>query len=233
MKDKIWKQKEIIVSEAEIYLVKNYLTKEQANNILLELNDDLKFKKQKLYFYDHDQDEIVERKGWRSSHWFGDYAQASQSCQNYVTNKAGQTVKIPTDFVEAYPFKPSILQLKERIEEEFTVQFNSCLVGKFDAPDNKIGFHSDASPNMGEDPYIASVSFGKSRNFILKKQKNYGKEKITIVLEHGDLLLMRKDVNRKYLHMVPADKDCNSENFRINITFRNYTYDKEEIDHKR
>jgi alkylated DNA repair dioxygenase AlkB len=64
-----------------------------------------------------------------------------------------------------------MLQLKMKIEQEFAVQFNSCLVGKFNAPDNKIGFHSDASPNMGEDPYIASVSLSKSRNFVLIKQK--------------------------------------------------------------
>lgn len=224
-------ERKSIVSDAEIYLVKTYLTKEQADNILLELNDDTKFKKPKLYFYDHDKNEIVERKGWRSSYWFGEHAQSSQSCNNYIINNLGEKIKIPTDFVDAYPFIPSILQLKEQIEHEFDVQFNSCLVGKFAAPDNKIGFHSDASPNMGEDPYIASVSFGKSRKFILKKHKNYGKEKVTIILEHGDLLLMRKNANRKYLHMVPADKDCNAENFRINLTFRNYTYDQEEIDH--
>lgn len=119
-----------------------------------------------------------------------------------------------------------------RIEQEFAVHFNACLVGKFNAPDNKIGFHSDASPNMGEDPYIASVSLGKNRKFVLKKQKQYGKkEKITILLEHGDLLLMRQDANRKYLHMVPSDKDCSPDNFRLNLTFRNYTYDQEEIDY--
>lgn len=225
-------ERQSIVADAEIYLIKNYLSKEHADQLLIELNDNSKFKRPKLYFYDNDKDDIVEKKGWRSSYWFGEYAQASQSCDNYITNKAGQIIKVPTDFVDAYPFNPAILTLKLQIEQEFDVQFNSCLVGKFDGPDNKIGFHSDASSNMGEDPYIASVSFGKSRKFVLKKHKNYctnGPEKITILLEHGDLLLMRKDANRKYLHMVPPDPDCSAEKIRINFTFRNYTYDQEEI----
>jgi hypothetical protein len=42
---------------------------------------------------------------------------------------------------------------------------------------------------------------------------------------------MRQNADRKYLHMVPPDKDCSPDNFRINLTFRNYTYDQEEINH--
>lgn len=57
-------ERKSIVSEAEIYFIKSYLSKEEADQFLIELNDEHKFKKPKLYFYDHDKDNIIERKGW-------------------------------------------------------------------------------------------------------------------------------------------------------------------------
>lgn len=60
------------------------------------------------------------------SYWFGEYVQATQN-----TNST-------TDFTYAYECPALMLSLKERIESEFNVKFNSCLVGKFDCPGNKI-----------------------------------------------------------------------------------------------
>ena len=213
-----------IVRDAEIYLVDNYFTKEEADNLLKILNDEEKFKKYNLYFRNRsDKRKIVTVPSWRKSYWFGDYPQAVQTCGSDV----------PTDLVENYPFHPKILELKQRLEKEFGLSFNSCLVGKFDSPNDKIGFHSDASKSMGEDPYIASVSFGKARQFKLKKQKQhvegYTTEQKTVLLKHVTVLIMKKDANRKYLHAVPKDRNCNEKMFRINLTFRNYKYHPEEI----
>lgn len=220
-----------IVKDAEIFFVKHYLTKQDADLMMSVVDDGSKFKKPTLYFYDATTNQVVQRKGWRESYWFGEYAQAAQSTSNTAINYAtGETITVPTDFVEAYPFEPQVFDLKQRIENEFDVTFNSCLVGKFSAPDDKIGFHSDASHNMGDDPHVASISFGKSRRFVIKKARGED-ERVEVLLEHGDLLLIRKDANRKYLHMVPADKACSQTNFRISLTFRNYNYDEVEIQH--
>lgn len=222
-----------IVSEAEIFHVKNYLSGPDADALFAILNDESKFRTHNLYWWNAVTKQIDVKPSWRKSFWYGDYAQSVQSPGAYVESD-GETIPIPTDYVDPYPFDPHILNLKYKIESDFNVTFNSCLVGKFDGPSNKIGFHSDASVNLGDDPYIGSVSFGKPRKFVMKRQKKYcvdGNEKVSIVLNHGDLLLMRKDANRKYLHMVPPDPDCSPDNCRINLTFRDYMYSPEEIAH--
>ena len=121
-----------------------------------------------------------------------------------------------------------MLTLKNNIEKEFDTDFNSCLVGKYESPQDKIGFHSDASEEMGNNPYVASLSLGKSRRFLIKHKNT--SEKIELNLEHGDLLIMKDNSNVNYLHSVPKDRDCSVENCRINLTFRNYTYHEKEKD---
>jgi len=202
-----------LVKDAEIFINHNYFTKDEADKLFSIVDDAKKFKRHILYFPNH------KTQSWRKSYWFGDYPQAVQECGK----------KLPTDFVTNYKFHPEILKLKERLEKDFNVRFNSCLVGRFETPHDKIGFHSDNSTNMGADPYIASVSFGRPRLFKIKKQKKYGDERINITLKHGTVLIMRKNSNKKYLHSVPKDKGCNEENPRINLTFRNYLYHDDEI----
>jgi alkylated DNA repair dioxygenase AlkB len=121
-----------------------------------------------------------------------------------------------------------MLTLKERIEKEFNVKFNSCLVGKFDSPQNKIGFHSDASSSLGPDPHIASISFGAARKFKIKHKTNKN-DKVDMLLENGDLVIMKDGANLNYKHMVPGDPKCSETNYRINLTFRFYTYDEVEM----
>ena len=163
-----------IVQDAEIFMVDSYLSNPEADFLFDLLNDVTKFQTHNLYFYNTETNNIKVNKSWRKSYWFGDYAQSVQSTDTVATNTiTGEKISIPTDFVKPYPFPPEILTLKNRIEKEYNVEFNSCLVGKFDSPSNKIGFHSDASNSMGDDPYIGSVSFGKTRKFILKKQSKF------------------------------------------------------------
>lgn len=217
-----------LVPDAEIYFIKSYV--ENADELFDLLNDSTKFRKHELYFYDQIKKEIIIRKQSRASYWFGEYAQSAGTPGQIIIDKdTNEPIIIPCDYVEPYEFPDPILKLKQKIESDFDVRFNSCLVGKFDSPRDKIGFHSDCSNNMGTNPFVGSVTFGKSRNFYLKPNTKSNK-KITIRLDHGDLLLMRDKSNQKYLHMVPPDSDCNELNCRINLTFRNYNYDQYEID---
>jgi len=217
-----------LVPDAEIYFIKSYV--KNADELFDLLNDNTKFRKHELYFYDQTKKEITVGKQSRASYWFGMYAQSAGNPNQIIIDKdTNQPIRMPCDFVEPYEFPVPILELKQKIESEFDVEFNSCLVGKFDSPKDKIGFHSDCSNNMGSNPFVGSVSFGKSRKFYLKPVAK-SSQKITILLEHGDLLLMRDKSNQNYLHMVPVDPDCNEQNCRINLTFRNYNYDQFEID---
>ena len=207
-----------LFTDAEMYYIPRYLTKTEADALEQEVNDDTKFRRQTLYFNDWDNPgEIKSVPAWRKSYWIGEHPQATQN-----TNS-----RIPTDFADNYDFTPLVKSLKERLEREFNVSFNSCLVGKFISPHDKIGFHSDKSDGMGPNPFVGSVSLGKSRKFLLKNVKT--KKQTPLILCHGDLLLMRDKSNINYLHSVPKDRECSDQRYRINLTFRDYLYDEVEM----
>jgi len=222
-----------IVPDAEIYIIDNFISKEEADALFTLLNDDNKFKYYNLNFYDTNTKMIRSSKNHRKSYWLGEHAQAVQKSNNTVVDD-GQVIDIPTDYVLPYEFPESVLKIKNRIEKMFNVEFNSCLVGKFESPTDKIGFHSDASDSMGQNPSVGSLSLGRSRNFIIQRQKAYqidklGKNKNKINLQHGTLCMMANESNVKYLHMVPADSGCSENDCRINLTFRNYKYFPDEM----
>ena len=210
-----------------------YLAKEMADKLFDLLNDPNKFRFQKMYFYDDEKQEIYWRNNHRKSYWLGEHAQATQT-ENYsiMDQNTGTMVQIPTDYTYPYKFPSVVLELKQQIEKEFDCTFNSCLVGLFDDPKQKIGYHSDASHGLGDDPQIASITLGYApRKFKLKAQKNSGyNDEAEVVLNHGDLVVMKDGANARYLHAVPKDSDCNDKNIRINLTFRNYQYSEKETE---
>jgi len=80
-----------------------------------------------------------------------------------------------------------------------------------------MGWHSDDEKSLGENPQIASVSLGASRKFVLR-EKNNRKNKHSMVLEDGSLLLMLGETQKLWQHSLPRTKV--SMNSRINLTFR-------------
>lgn len=207
-----------LFADAEIFYVPRYLSRKDADALENEVNNDSKFRRQTLYFNDRDNPgKIRAIPAWRKSYWIGEHPQATQNTNG----------RVPTDFADNYEFTPLVQSLKEKLEQEFDVAFNSCLVGKFISPNDKIGFHSDKSDGMGPNPFVGSVSLGKSREFLLKNVRT--KEITKLILRHGDLLLMRNKSNVNYLHSVPRDSRCTERNYRINLTFRDYWYDDVEM----
>lgn len=223
-----------LVKEANIYHIDKYLTKEEADELFNLLYDKDKLRFQKMYFYSQKDKKINEGQNHRKSYWLGEHAQATQVTENWVTDRdTGEKVLVPTDFVMPFEFPPLVLKVKERIENEFNMKFNSCLVGLFDFPGSRIGFHSDESEAMGPDPQIASVSFGRPRLFKMKKKKAFVKdgdeERIDMILNHGALVIMKDGANARYLHRVMKDPGCDKNNVRLNLTFRNYKYHPDEM----
>jgi alkylated DNA repair dioxygenase AlkB len=78
------------------------------------------------------------------------------------------------------------------------------------------GWHADDEKELGEDPYISSISLGAERIFELKH--NQTKKKIKLKLEHGSLLCMMQGSQKYWRHQLPKDKAINES--RINLTFR-------------
>jgi alkylated DNA repair dioxygenase AlkB len=116
------------------------------------------------------------------------------------------------------PFSKSLLEIKEKIDEISQVVFTSCLANLYRYGADSNGWHSDNEKELGENPIIASISFGEERYFHFKhRTKKTLKHKIK--LQHGSLLLMKGSTQNHWLHQIPKTKKDIGK--RINLTFRN------------
>lgn len=125
----------------------------------------------------------------------------------------------------ARPLPPALQALKVRLECYFReVEFASCLVNVYRSGQDSVAWHSDDEPDMGDDPVVASISLGATRDFLFRAIRpvaavasallpNRGK----VALEHGSLLVMGRGVQSTYQHSLPKRVTAGR---RVNLTFR-------------
>jgi alkylated DNA repair dioxygenase AlkB len=110
-----------------------------------------------------------------------------------------------------------LIELESKINALTGHSFNSVLINKYRDGNDYVSAHQDNEPELGENPIIASLSFGAVRTFRLKKldSKIIKKE---ILLENGDLLIMGRNIQNHWKHELPKSKKIKS--VRYNLTFR-------------
>lgn len=120
---------------------------------------------------------------------------------------------------------PVLLTLKNQIEENTGHTFNSLLCNLYRNEKDSVDWHSDDEPSLGRCPTIASLSFGATRMFEMRKKpppEDNGDytyvERVKIPLDHGTLLIMEGATQADWQHRVP--KEYHSREPRINLTFR-------------
>ena len=112
---------------------------------------------------------------------------------------------------------PVLFELKQRIEAAIGSKFNSVLLNWYRDGDDHLSWHSDDEVELGNEPTIASVNFGATRDFILRRKDNRA-EKLVIPLKHGSLLVMAGELQTFWEHSVPKRKKVKES--RFNLTFR-------------
>jgi len=110
-----------------------------------------------------------------------------------------------------------LLEIKSKVEDVAEVAFNSVLLNLYRDEQDSVGWHSDDEAELGENPVIASISFGDVRQFQFK-HKIDSKQRLSIDLTSGSLLLMRGATQHHWKHRIPKTKQAKSE--RMNLTFR-------------
>ncbi|TAE83569.1 MAG: alpha-ketoglutarate-dependent dioxygenase AlkB [Bacteroidetes bacterium] len=116
----------------------------------------------------------------------------------------------------ALPWTPELLALKQLVEEKTSEQFNSCLMNLYHTGDEGMAWHSDGEKELKKNGAIASLSLGAERKFAFKHKTT--NETISIILEHGSLLVMKDTTQTHWLHRLPPTKKVTQP--RVNLTFR-------------
>ncbi|MBT2244630.1 alpha-ketoglutarate-dependent dioxygenase AlkB [Sphingobium sp. BHU LFT2] len=117
------------------------------------------------------------------------------------------------------PWTNLLLSLRRELQELTDARFNSVLLNLYRDHNDRMGFHSDNEPSLGQEPTIASLSYGATRTLIFKHKKRQDLERKRIPLVSGCVLLMSGGTQRNWVHGI--DKESRPCGPRINLTFRN------------
>ncbi len=117
---------------------------------------------------------------------------------------------------KALPWTTDLLRLKEVTEKETGETFNSCLLNLYHDGSEGMAWHSDGEKDLKKNGAIGSLSFGAERKFSFKHKAT--KSTVSLILEHGSLLVMKDNTQTHWLHRLPPTKLIKRP--RINLTFR-------------
>lgn len=140
----------------------------------------------------------------RLSAWFGD---------------AGTTYTYSGIELQPTEFPPVLDDLRRRVGAVCgpDVVFNSVLANLYRSGSDGVAWHADDEAELGEEPTIASLSFGATRRFQLRR-KDDPSTRTEIDLHHGDLVVMSGTTQALWHHQIPKTRRSVGE--RINLTFR-------------
>ena len=109
-----------------------------------------------------------------------------------------------------------LLALKALVEKKTGEHFNSCLMNLYHDGSEGMAWHSDGEKDLKKNGAIASLSLGAERKFAFKHKRT--KESVSLILEHGSLLVMQDVTQQFWQHRLPPTKKVVQP--RINLTFR-------------
>lgn len=120
--------------------------------------------------------------------------------------------------MKALPWTPLLLKLKNQLEAELGVTFNSVLVNYYRDGNDHMSYHSDDEKELGPNPTIASLSFGETRSFQLKHKYDLELETVSLPITDGSLVVMKGELQHFWQHKIAKTKKLIGP--RVNLTFR-------------
>ncbi len=133
------------------------------------------------------------------------------------------------DRLEPQPFPSSARKLLDHVNAFMAAacpeapHFNHVLANLYRNGSDSMGLHADDERELGDAPFIASLSLGAERYFQIVPKKKYRHQteratKQTLLLPSGSLLIMCPPMQRYYLHGIQKTKHAVEP--RLNLTFR-------------
>jgi len=128
----------------------------------------------------------------------------------------------------AKPWTKLLVAIRNLLASVISHRFNFVLINRYKDGEDHIGEHRDDEKDLVANAPIASLSFGQHRDFIFRHAQARNKatrghlqpelSPLSIVLEHGSLLIFNPPTNQHWFHSLPVRK--RASNPRINLTFR-------------
>ena len=181
--------------DAEVYFDPQFYAKEESDLYFRQLMDEVNWKQESIKLFG----KLLPMP--RLTAWYGDKGYTYSGLLN-----------------EPQQWLPVLQELKKSVEKASGQEYNSVLLNLYRTGQDSMGWHSDDEAALGNEPSIASLSFGAERRFSFKHRSRKDIKPQSINLTNGSLLLMQGPTQHHWLHQVP--KTAKPVQPRINLTFR-------------
>lgn len=185
----------LLPSDGEVHYYGPILDSKSAHHYFEKLRSDMVWKNDQTMMFG----KLIVTK--RKVAWYGD--EPFQYTYSKITKLA-------------LPWTKELLELKEMVENRSGETFNSCLLNLYHSGEEGMSWHSDDEKDLKKNAAIASLSLGAARKFSLKHKVT--NQTVSLVLEHGSLLVMKGQTQTYWKHRLPPTKKVSLP--RINLTFR-------------
>ena len=155
--------------DGEVIVYPRFFDLSESDRFFEQLNSSLKWRQDLIRVFGR------EIRIPRLNAWYGD---------------EGKTYTYSGNSMSPLLWTPTLTMIKERIEKEIGLNFNSVLANLYRDGKDSVAWHSDDEPELGINPVIASVSFGETRRFQLRHKSNKELERVEIPLTHGSFCLL-------------------------------------------
>jgi alkylated DNA repair dioxygenase AlkB len=185
----------LVPCDGELFQIHGFYPQAEADILFDKLHQTLEWQQEQLFIYGR----------WlavpRLMCWYGD---------------AGASYRYSHVDHTPLPWTAELLQLKTEVEAACQHRFNSVLANLYRNGRDSMGCHADDEKELGENPLIASLSFGAQRTLRFRHAR-LG-HKLDVPLAHGDFLIMAGELQHHWKHELPKTRKSNLP--RINLTFR-------------
>lgn len=187
---------EYLINEngSQVIIIRNYLSDDYAINLCTKLKNEVKWRK-----------EPVQIRGQSIMQPRQVYACGDSKLQYTYSG-----LTLPVE-----PWIQEIKELRDRIQKELEIPFDSCLLNEYQNGTQYIGYHSNKEA-LGPENTVVTISLGGSRDFHFRTKEAPHKT-IKTILNNGDCCIMRGNTQRDYTHTIP--KRAHGD-YRISLTFR-------------
>ena len=188
-------QQNLAPADGELYWYKGFYPVTVADQLLTRLCDELAWQKEDIPMFGR------RIRVPRLMCWYGDPG----ACYTYSGVRH-----------EPLPWTETLNSVRRQLEQQCRHDFNSVLANCYRDGRDSMGWHADNEKELGRNPVIASLSLGDARLFCLSHNKT--RQKLELVLGHGDLWVMAGALQHHWRHAVPKTKQRKTQ--RISLTFR-------------
>ena len=185
------------IVDADVRFLHAFYRKPQTEIFMRNLRDEIQWRQETITLWGKSHLQP------RLSAWYGD---------------AGSSYAYSGVVLEPHPWTDTLLQIKAALEQATGHRFNSVLLNLYRDEHDSVGWHSDAEPELGTMPVIASLSLGQTRTFRLRHKLRKDMKPVSIELTDGSLLVMAGPTQRFWQHTIIKEREPRGP--RINLTFR-------------